>query len=405
MTIESRLLEPAVEAARRALRDLEPDQVPAPLRRVAASSARRLPPPQLRKLVAELDNGEWLRDKALEAWPEADPDDADPARAASALFLLRPEGWEERAEALSEERRTEERGAVVGRLRRQIAQLEAEARTARQKSKAAAAAAEAAKVEAARRVEDARAGVEAARRDGGRDAARLRRRVEELEATVAELGHELQAADERLAALKEELLRARRAVSSPTATGPVAWSARDPIEMARLLDEVARSVRPGAVAAAGVEPSTPAPLVLPAGVRPDQAAAIEHLLAVEEPFTMVVDGYNVTFLVEAAAFTEGPARERLNQALARVRRMARAPLRMVVVYDSADAEGAPGAPRPDGVEVRFAPDADEEVVALARTLPERLAVVSSDRSVRERAEEAGALGLWAQALVAWLRRR
>ncbi len=405
MIIESRLLEPAVEAARRALRDLEPEQVPAALRRVAASSARRLPPPQLRKLVAELDNGEWLRDKALEAWPEADPDDIDPGRAASALFLLRPEGWEVRAEALSEERRSEERGAVVEQLRRKIAQLEADARAARQKSKAAAAAAEAAKVEAARRVEDARAGVEAARRDGGRGAIRLRRRVDELEAMTEELRHELQAADERLAALKEELLRARRAVSTPPATGPVAWSARDPIEMARLLDEVARSVRPGAVAAAAAPRGGPGPLVLPAGVRPDQAAAIDHLLGVEEPFTMVVDGYNVTFLVEATGFTEGPARERLNQALARVRRMARAPLRMVVVYDSADADGAPGAPGPGGVEVRFAPDADEEVVALARSLPERLVVVSSDRSVRERAEEAGALGLWAQAVVAWLRRR
>ncbi len=175
--------------------------------------------------------------------------------------------------------------------------------------------------------------------------------------------------------------------------------------MARLLDEVAQSMRPGAVAAAAAQPTGPAPLMLPAGVSPDQAAAVDYLLTVEEPFTMVVDGYNVTFLVEEAGFTEGAARERLNQALARVRRMARAPLRMVVVYDSADAHEEPAAPGPGGVEVRFAPDADEEVVALARSLPERLAVVSSDRSVRERAEEAGALGLWAQAVVAWLRRR
>ena len=49
------LLQPAFRATRKAIRDLDPDEVPAVLRRIAGQSGRRLPPPLARKLTEKLD--------------------------------------------------------------------------------------------------------------------------------------------------------------------------------------------------------------------------------------------------------------------------------------------------------------------------------------------------------------
>ena len=106
--------------------------------------------------------------------------------------------------------------------------------------------------------------------------------------------------------------------------------------------------------------------------------------------------------------TEVAARDRLNERLARFRRAATAPVQVIVVYDSAQSGGVSSAKGPGGIEIRFTEaghTADEEILAIASQAPVRLAVVSTDRRVREGAEEFGALGLWSQALVAWFDRR
>ena len=48
------VLDPIVEAAREVLADMERDDIPAGLRKVARSSARTLPPPFARSVVREL---------------------------------------------------------------------------------------------------------------------------------------------------------------------------------------------------------------------------------------------------------------------------------------------------------------------------------------------------------------
>jgi predicted RNA-binding protein with PIN domain len=78
----------------------------------------------------------------------------------------------------------------------------------------------------------------------------------------------------------------------------------------------------------------------------------------------------------------------------------------VVVFDSTlpgarEARSAIG-----GVEVRFAEDdriADEEIIDAAAELSD-VVVISSDRAVREGAEERGAVVLWSEALTGWLDR-
>jgi predicted RNA-binding protein with PIN domain len=408
--IPPELLAPAFKAVRKAMRDLDPDEVPAVLRRIAGHSARRLPPPLARKLMETLDENEWLREKAVEAGPDLDPSSPDPARAVSALFLQRPNGWEERAREAAEQRATGAQQALVATLQRTIADLQQQLEAAREKAKGAQQRAQAAAVAADRKAQSARSAIEAARQDERAAAEELRRDYGRLLERYQTLVQDLDEAGERITALRDELLRARRGSRSSAApAGPQAWAARDPLEIARMLDEIVEAVRPEAIATFPEQADGHvAPFTLPVGVRPDQEVAVAWLTTYEEAYGLVVDGYNVTFLLDEEGFTETWVRDRLNEGLGRFRRVAAAPVQVIVVYDSAQSGGITSSPGPGGIEIRFTEfghTADEEILAIAAGTTTRLAVVSTDRRVREGAEEHGALGLWSEALVAWLGRR
>lgn len=408
--IAPELLGPAFKAVRKALRDLDPDDVPAALRRIAGQSSRRLPPPLARKLMDTLDENEWLRDKAVEADADLDPASPDPARAVSALFLQRPDGWEAQARAAAERRAEGAQQALVASLQRKVGELERQLEAAREKAKATQDRAQTAEVESDKKVQAARSAIETARQTERAAADELRLEHAALLERHQRLADDLEVADRRIAMLRDELLKARRSGGEEQApTGPQAWAARDPLAMARVLDEISEALRPESVEAVRqARRETAEPLVLPVGVGPDGAAAIRWLLARTEPFVLVVDGYNVTFLLDPDAFTDSTARERLNEGLARFRRMAAVPAGVIVVYDSTQSGGVTTRSGPGGIEVRFTEAglaADDEIIALAAGGSGDLVVVSTDRRVREGAEEAGALGLWSQALVEWLERR
>ena len=408
--IPPELLLPAFKAVRKALRDLDPDEVPAALRRVAGQSGRRLPPPLARKLIETLDENGWLREKAAEAGSDLDPTSSDPARAVSALFLQRPEAWEDRAKEVAEHRATGAQQVLVATLQRTIADLQQQLESARQKAKAAQQRAQGVEVEAERKSQAVRNAVEVARKEEHDAAEKHRRDYEALLERHRRLVQDLEEAGDRITTLRDELLRARRSGRDAVAqAGPQAWATRDPVEVARMLDEIVEAVRPEAVV---VAPEVPAeespPFTFPVGVSPDHKDAVAWLASYEEPYSLVVDGYNVTFLLDADGFTDPAARNRLNEGLARFRRAAAVPARVIVVYDSAQSGGVTSTTGPGGIEIRFTEaglTADEEILAIASHAPARLAVVSTDRRVREGAEEYGALGLWSQALVAWLERR
>jgi hypothetical protein len=57
----------------------------------------------------------------------------------------------------------------------------------------------------------------------------------------------------------------------------------------------------------------------------------------------------------------------------------------------------------DDVVVTFVASADEELIKMAQRDSTGMVVITSDRRVREAVEEAGAVGLWSEALIEWLK--
>ncbi len=406
------LLGPALEAARRSLRDLDADQVPGDLRRVAAHSGR-LTPPLARSLLRALERYEWLRQKALEAWPEADAD-AGGREGAATLFLERPEGWElrvietaivEGADAASDagDRKEVEHDKLRDERDRLRARIKQEKRAAADREQQLRS-----EIEELRRERRGAAAAEAKARGGDREETnRLRGLLSTLETALEE--------EERtVGRLREELRserRARAAAESRVAEAALrpSWGSEDPVELAARIDEMSLMARPPSLPEdVGVpgDPDEAGAFGLPAGVGPDSAEAVAWLVRHREPTTLLVDGYNVAFAL-AGAGSPVEARRRLEPILEQVGRVGAGRLRVVVIYDSSD-DPAPSRRFGQAIDVRFAAGdttADDEIAALAAELEGRLVVVSSDREVRETAERHGALALWSEALVDWARRR
>ncbi len=284
------------------------------------------------------------------------------------------------------------------RCGRMVQSCETELRSAREKAKAEGDRAESAEAEAAR------AKTRARKTAAPPPSSESARRIEEAERRLADLQRELDEADERINRLREDLLKARRAArEAPVAAPPSAFARRHPRETARLLDELAAALRPAATA--GEDEPEPVNVVvsLPAATPPDKADAVDWLLKQTESLTLLVDGYNLSFLLESPGdFSTADARERLVARLARIRRMAMAVLRVIVVFDTRN-EPSSGRRR-GGIEVRFAASGDDEVVRLSESIGGTVVVVSNDREVRERSAAVGALTIWSAAVAEWLRR-
>lgn len=185
----------------------------------------------------------------------------------------------------------------------------------------------------------------------------------------------------------------------------------DPVAVGRRLDlEVAAL----AAAARGEQPAPHADdegvaeegVRLPAGVLPDSADAITWLLSLPTQVTLIVDGYNAGFLLNKDDRRVPAARRRVLEQLDRLDRLAMAPHRIVVVFDSPHGGADAPAIDPGGIEVRFATEAataDDDIVDLVAALTSPAIVVTNDRELRDRVEARGALALWATALAEWVR--
>jgi hypothetical protein len=382
---DPRLLRPALDAARKALRLLDEEHVPVGLRRVVAASGRRLPAPLERTLIDHLERLDWLRTEAL--------GHLDDGHTASRLFLERPDGWEETAAGLeavrgdaTAERLLQSSEAVNARLlakvagqteglraaRAEIERLRLESRSDPERTRL---------VESNRDLRDRMASAE-------RAVLAEARRSDELERLLGE-------ADRRIAELRRRSRVGQREAPAPGA--PQVFGAGDPLALARsldhLLETLARRSGPERLDVKGPAAET---FVLPQGVRPDQAEAVEWFLSLPRPVVVLIDGYNVGH--ELASVPDSGVRLRVEQMASRMRRMAEAPMTVVVFWDSrTDTDGW----RSGGVDVRYVPSADEAIVEQSGR---GVVVVSSDRAVREAAERKGAVGLWSQALLAWMAR-
>ena len=403
-----RLFRRALEAAAKALRDLDTDQVPADLRRVAGRPLP-LPPPLAVSLVKGLDRYDWLREKALEAWPEADAKAAGPDQA-SALLLQRPPGWVSRLIALAAGAGGEEARGAGDDLARRLAVVEAEAEEWKRRARAEKEAGAKARQEAEAALAEERAARKAVQATAARADAALEAEVQRWRAAWEEAGAERDAAREEGRRTRESLAEERRKRAEAEAalaegSGTAGWAA-DPLSMAAHLDWAAGMARlPGR----DDDPETAtggAALRLPEGMRPDEKAAVEWLVQRADATTVIVDGYNAAFKL-ASARDPASARRRLLMILDRLQQVSRGPMRVLAVFDSRIGP-APEPAAPGPVEVRFTDGegrADEDIAILARAIGGARVVVSSDRAVREASEAAGAMTLWSEALRDWSRRR
>jgi hypothetical protein len=398
------VLRRAIESAREALARLDANQVPAALRPVVRASSA-LTPPLEALLLRELDSLGWLREKAAAQWGGAtDALEGEGSDRASALFLLRPDGWAPDLVRLAWEGGFGS-GAVAGdRAANTADKAKVEKSELRDKLRQTVRERDELQAEV-RRLE--RAAAEPARTEH-QSAARLRERLADAEAAHTEVRAALQA---RVAELEGETGRLREAIQKERQGRSRAekklddhritpgW-VRGGADLARVLDQLAAAavrvipeneVIKGAVA-----------MRLPEGILPDGADAVEWVLARSGPKHIVVDGYNVGLALAAGKAAE--VRARLEPVLGRIRTVARPPRSVTVVYDSSIEGSRTGGVA--GVAVHFAPPgttADEVIVGMAATAG--TVVISNDREVRERSEGSGALALWSEALVAWSRRR
>lgn len=396
----------ALDAARTALRDLDADQVPASLRRVVAHSGA-LTPPLADRLARELDSLDWLRRLALEAWPQADPAAPGPDRA-SALYLARPEGW---VAAMAGEIEESVRSAVATReetAERERQGLRRDLEISREREKDLRRRLEAAEAKAHDLRRRVSAPVRAERADEARAREDLARERSKWEAARSELESTADSLDEEVSILREELRRARSARAEmggqlEAMRGGSRWAERDPIALGAFLDDVAAQARPARTT--GEEPGAGAGVFeLSPGVRPDEARAVDDVLAHPGPLLVVVDGYNVALSMWSAPRAE--TRDRLEALLRRLVVVGSPAHRVCVVWDSSFAEGS--VTRNRRLEVRFADGdmtADDVVVGLARGSSIPVVIVTNDRELRDRSKAVGAYSLWADALVAWASRR
>ena len=397
----ARVFTDVVEVARTAVRDIDWDDLPSALRPVAKYSGGTLPPPLVGALLDTLVTNDWFRAKV------ADVDGA--GNGAVQAFLVQDPGWWE---------------VVVER----VLQASAFAGSADSKSLSAELVTVQSKLsEAKRRIASLRADLEVAatahrtdeqveslqhrsnnleRRLAESDEARAKAAAERDVATVIAETSRGERDDARAQAreLRTELADLRRALGS----GGVERNRTDPVLFARELDAlVAMGV--------GVEPvrhtTDDSPdqldrkpeLSLPPGIRPDDSAAVVWLLANGDSASWIIDGYNLSFALGKAMDNPARARRELRQGLTRLSRKAAPTSSVVVVYDSA-VQGDRDVISGKMFDVVFAPahqTADDLIVE--RSGADRVIVVSNDRDVRERSEARGALAIWSDAVVAWLR--
>lgn len=379
----------AVAAARAVLADLDPKEVPARLRRLSASTARRLPPPMEKVLVGALDEMEWLRDKIELA------DDADDA---SVLFVNRPEGWVEELEQLTEAVQEERDVRKLAEASAELSRVSSERDVARERGKKLSAELEATKVDLkAVRAELSSRSAPTVIPDNAAE-----KRVSELEAELADLRGDLGSLEARLERTRADLLKARRAVP-PSVSSESRGIGTDAAGLARAADALAQAARAEVAVADAVSPSSvqrdEVTMVVPVGVSPDSEEVVDTILARVDPTWLIVDGYNLSFHINPDGFTGTEGRKRVTDAMYGLQHRAVGKLKITVVWDSDQQNVLDDA----SVEAVFVADADEEVRRLSKLGEGPTVVVSSDKEVQDGVGK-GVLVVWSEAVAGWIRR-
>lgn len=377
------------------LADLDADQVPHALRPVNASSARRLPPPLAAVVVRELDRSDDLRGEVAAL---LDPDDETLPQKASLAFVVRPEGWEELMDGYGADQTNRVSQAEFDRLTDRIEASEAELAKARDKLKKLRKQASADATEAREKIADLKRQLARAQAPGQEIESKQHELLQAALAEQASLRVRVERAEALVLKLRGNLLRAKRSRGTGQAMPGFDRVGPRPVDLAKTLD--ALSVIAAVDHVASSEPGAPSPgFGLPPGIRPDSAEAMEWVVKGAGPVTIIIDGYNAAWLIDAGAFSSARVRQEVVRRAGLLRGASVAPSKVIVVFDSE--YGASEPPSPGPVAVRWAPSADDEIRSLADTLGGDVVVVSTDREVQEGSALHGAVVLWSEAFVGW----
>jgi hypothetical protein len=386
-----------IATARRELADRDVDDVPARLRKVAASSARSLPPPLEKALVDALVADDEFRDAVARRWADDEEDDL-----VGSIFLDAPDRAAPLIARIADADELGETRELLDRARAEVADLTGRLKEARTRTASAAdrARADVAALKAADKA--ARRTLERAANEATSDLEAARIRLEQQDGLLA-------AADERVALLEASIERraARERRRSQPAPGsrPISGPpSRDPQAIAAAIDAWERALRPyRAPRAEAASESERRGLVVPPGVAPDAPEALDGLI--EQGIELVVvDGYNVAGAHIGEGFAGPEGRAAVEQLATTLSRRARAPV--TVWFDAIGVDGRPSFATDIGVEIRFAKDhsADDAIVDDVRRTTARVVVITNDRELRERTAAEGAVAVWSDALIAWANR-
>ncbi len=399
MTLDKRtisMLRPLVEFARAELADMDPDDVPARLRKAAKSSARTLPPPIARSIVQELIDSERFRGAVRDRFDSVETIDAD-----LLAFLDEPQiGLDliaARVAATNESEAESDLASANGR----IVSLSGQLREAKLRLKNV----RAGQLKALGQAHDSKS--EGHKRAEIRNAelhqtvAALESDVGRLMDQIGDLRHELIEMQGRLEVAMERSRRRAEAGGSPARGGRSDPSPSDPVAFARWLDTVERRARPfrsKTMSRGSYEVLDP--LRVPAGISPEASSTLTSLIE-QGPARFVIDGYNVAGEIHGDRFATREARDDVVSRAGRLARSSEA--EVFVVFDGPDEHGREGFRSAAGVSVRFSrgEKADDTIVDLVHAEPHRTVVVTNDRELRDRCTIDGCVPVWSTAFVEW----
>jgi len=400
MTIDKHsltLLDPVVESAREELADMEEDDVPASLRKVARSSARRLPPPLARSVIQELTRSESFRSAVATRYqqrPETDRDLVtflvDPAKGVASI--------DERAVEmanLEEQSDLSEKSREIERLTGQLEEAHRRVVAAR--------AVHVRELEASRAsVSERQARLEARVEMLGAEVSAKQEEVLILAAEVSGLTAELVSAEERVRWAVERSRKRGSVVANPPRDVRPDSAPSDPVELARWLDSVERNIRPfraSGLGRHGVEDLQP--FRMEQGIAPDSGMAVASLLE-QHPDRFILDGYNIAGEIHNAEFSTRSARDDVVRRAGTLARCSDA--EVLVVFDGQDDQARSGFRTSEGVAVRFSrgEKADDVIAALVARDSMRTVVITSDRELRDRCTVTDCVPIWSTAFVEWL---
>ncbi|GMQ97581.1 MAG: hypothetical protein BMS9Abin17_0079 [Acidimicrobiia bacterium] len=393
-----RVLCNVVDVARIELRDMDEDDLPSRLRKVAKNSARVLPTPFAQSILKEILLNERFRDAVLSRWQDEGLDDP-----IGLAYLKDPVGSQDLVVRTDLEREISLRESEAKSHVLRITSLEGQLREAKRRLKA-----------------DRDDHVELISRLGARDEEKrksLLRSKREAEAARDDAQKALETSEQTIRSLRAELADAaermrrglerekRKATSSVEPRGdqrPLPPS--DPVAFAAWLDAVERIQRPYRDAER-LESLSPKPELfeIPDGISPDDRRAVEALIA-QRPRVIVIDGYNVAGLLPGETLASASNRASV---ISKAERLSFASGASVIVVFDAEGSGSDDARAqflsPGGVEVRFSmtESADDYIVDLILSDSKRSVLVTNDRELRERCLVDGCVPVWSSAFVDW----